>query len=237
MQASPIRYGPRGAYPSRSMRFPSPQRHGMLHPVAMTRAPRGFRMRSPGARHEPYPMSRPPRKPSIESSPSAAGLAGANTDNGQIIKLEPDNESSNQSVNDLVDQDISSSPHQQSNPPSSVKPESGEKDEDALSESSTSTIPNEPTSEGLGLDSDLSNLISGPSEQQSVEGGEEDTDISVKLEAITENEMELEITGVEPGRPIVPQDDWDPNISMGMNFDPTGATGNMGDLASPGYSK
>lgn len=233
-----MRYGPRGAYPSRSMRFPSPHRPGMIHPVAMTRAPRGYRMRSPGARHEPYPMTRPPRKPSIESIPNAAGLsASSNTDNGQIIKLEPENEASNQSVvSDSADQDILSS--QQSNPPSSVKPESGEKDEDGGSDSSTtSTIPNEPTSEGLGLDSDLSNLISGPSEQQSIEGDEVDPDVSVKLEAITENEMELEITGVEPGRPIVSQDNWDPNISMGMNFDPTGATGNIGDLASSGYSK
>jgi hypothetical protein len=64
-----------------------------------------------------------------------------------------------------------------------------------------------------------------------------DPNVSVKLEALTENEMELEITGVEPGRPMVPQDNWDPNVSMGMNYDPTGATGNPGDMTAQGYSK
>ncbi|XP_060590043.1 zinc finger protein ZIC 3-like isoform X8 [Ruditapes philippinarum] len=249
LQASPVRFGgPRGPYGPRSPRFASPRGQGPIHPVALTRA-------SPGQlRHQPYPMTRPPKlkRPPLNFDPgrSPVGMPShspmrsptANKLDGQIIKIEPDdsNEASNQSENETGNQDnsdnASQSPSHAANAPSSVKSESGEKDDDARSESSNSTIPNEPPAEGLSLDSDLSNLISGNNQEQSSETTSEmDPNVSVKLEALTENEMDLEITGVEPGRPMVPQDNWDPNVSMGMNYDPTGATGNQGDMSAQGY--
>ncbi|XP_060590017.1 early growth response factor homolog 1-like isoform X5 [Ruditapes philippinarum] len=251
LQASPVRFGgPRGPYGPRSPRFASPRGQGPIHPVALTRA-------SPGQlRHQPYPMTRPPKlkRPPLNFDPgrSPVGMPShspmrsptANKLDGQIIKIEPDdsNEASNQSENETGNQDnsdnASQSPSHAANAPSSVKSESGEKDDDARSESSNSTIPNEPPAEGLSLDSDLSNLISGNNQEQSSETTSEmDPNVSVKLEALTENEMDLEITGVEPGRPMVPQDNWDPNVSMGMNYDPTGATGNQGDMSAQGYSQ
>ncbi|XP_045181743.2 histone-lysine N-methyltransferase MECOM-like isoform X12 [Mercenaria mercenaria] len=255
MQASPSRFGgPRGPYSARSPRFASPRAQSPVHPIALTRASPGSQIRPHGVRHEPYPMTRPPKtkrtslnfeqgkNPTTGPSQTPMRSPVGNRLDGQVIKIEPedDNEASNQSESDTANQEKPGSSSQspsQNNAPSSVKSESGEKDDDARSESSNSTIPNEPAAEGLSLDSDLSNLISGGNQQQSSETSEMDPNVSVKLEALTENEMELEITGVEPGRPVVPQDNWDPNVSMGMNFDPTGATGNQGDLTAQGYNR
>ncbi|XP_045181215.2 zinc finger and SCAN domain-containing protein 2-like isoform X5 [Mercenaria mercenaria] len=229
-QAAARQRSPRGPYPARSPRFSSPHGPGPIHPVALTRSPRGGGMISPGNRHEPYPAARPSRRTSTEPSP-----VKVNNGSGQVIKVELDTHSNE---NDTINQDTDQSSSHQSNAPSSVKSESGEKDEDAQSESSNSTIPNEPLAEGISLDSDLSNVISGPSHTQSGESSEIDPNVSVKIEALTESEMELEITGVEPGRPVVPQDNWDPNISLGMNFDPSqGATGNQADMSGQGYSE
>ncbi|XP_045180266.1 zinc finger protein 774-like isoform X6 [Mercenaria mercenaria] len=229
-------FTPRHYMPTRSPRQMTPRFMGARHPI-----------HSPPQRHQPYPVTRPIRAPAMPvSTPSP--LKSPNRIDGQIIKIEPDDnndETSNQEAGDLDTaesetnaQNSSQSPSQNNPPstPSKLKSESGEKDDDARSESSNSTIPNEPAAEGLSLDSDLSNLISGGNQQQSSETSEMDPNVSVKLEALTENEMELEITGVEPGRPVMPQDNWDPNVSMGMNFDPTGATGNQGDMTAQGYS-
>ena len=204
-----------------SPRFSSPR-----HPI-----------RSPGMRHEPYPISRPIKRPHpMNIEPTAAPR-----NDGQIIKIEPDenDEASNQSAGDSNAQTGSAQS------PSNVKAESsGDKDDDNHSESSTGTIPNMPA-EGLILDSDLSNIVShsGPSEQSGSESNTSgvDPNIAVKLEALTDAEMELEITGVEPGRApqvTMPQD-WGANISMAMGYDPTGATGSPADMAgsSTGYSK
>ncbi|XP_045180276.1 sal-like protein 1 isoform X13 [Mercenaria mercenaria] len=230
-------FTPRHYMPTRSPRQMTPRFMGARHPI-----------HSPPQRHQPYPVTRPIRAPAMPvSTPSP--LKSPNRIDGQIIKIEPDDnndETSNQEAGDLDTaesetnaQNSSQSPSQNNPPstPSKLKSESGEKDDDARSESSNSTIPNEPAAEGLSLDSDLSNLISGGNQQQSSETSEMDPNVSVKLEALTENEMELEITGVEPGRPVMPQDNWDPNVSMGMNFDPTGATGNQGDMTAQGYSQ
>ncbi|XP_045180271.1 MDS1 and EVI1 complex locus protein EVI1-B-like isoform X11 [Mercenaria mercenaria] len=230
-------FTPRHYMPTRSPRQMTPRFMGARHPI-----------HSPPQRHQPYPVTRPIRAPAMPvSTPSP--LKSPNRIDGQIIKIEPDDnndETSNQEAGDLDTaesetnaQNSSQSPSQNNPPstPSKLKSESGEKDDDARSESSNSTIPNEPAAEGLSLDSDLSNLISGGNQQQSSETSEMDPNVSVKLEALTENEMELEITGVEPGRPVMPQDNWDPNVSMGMNFDPTGATGNQGDMTAQGYMK
>lgn len=87
--------------------------------------------------------------------------------------------------------------------------------------------------------SSISTVTNDQSESRTGDNtGNLDSD-SVKVEAISESEFELEITGVEPGRAPVPQDNWDPNVSMGMNFDPSqGASGSPGDMSSQqGYSK
>ncbi|XP_052763518.1 zinc finger protein 219-like isoform X8 [Mya arenaria] len=59
-------------------------------------------------------------------------------------------------------------------------------------------------------------------------------DMSIKLEDIDESELdELEITGVEPGQPMPPAQDWSSNMPMGMGFDPSGgASGSQADMAA-----
>ncbi|XP_052234448.1 probable serine/threonine-protein kinase tsuA [Dreissena polymorpha] len=72
--------------------------------------------------------------------------------------------------------------------------------------------------EGLELGADFTNFMSGKSES--------DSNVRVKLEAV---DNDLEIKGVEGGQPMQPQD-WSANVSMGTNFDPTGATGSQADM-------
>ncbi|XP_060572457.1 uncharacterized protein LOC132730521 [Ruditapes philippinarum] len=97
---TPPRYGgPR--FMPRSPRYPSPQQG--LHPVALSRVSPGGRMRSPGVRHQPYPMARPTR-PSLNFDQQGPSPRMGNKIDGQIIKIEPedDDDKSNQSVNDSV---------------------------------------------------------------------------------------------------------------------------------------
>ncbi|XP_053382589.1 sal-like protein 3 isoform X7 [Mercenaria mercenaria] len=226
---SPSRFsgGPR-FMPSRSPRQYSPR----------------FSSRSPGMRHEPYPSARPPRRPlNLDQASGANKNTGAMKipigNNGQVIKIEPeDDESSNQSATDTTNvpsasgtagtTQPSASPSHSSAPstPANVKSESGDKDDDDnKSESSATGTTPQPTTEGLNLQSDLSDMISSGGDNSDLDkagtsAGAEGTDsepFNVKLEAISESDMELEITGVEPGRPAVPQYD----VSMGMPFDPS----------------
>lgn len=162
----------------------------------------GGSIRSPGVRHEPYPVSRPQRN-STSSDPGKISLPTT------PVKLEP---------SDTSKDDVNESNNVSQSPSQSVS----ESKDDEKSNSSSSTIPNE-SSEGNNT------------EQQKTDS-DLDPNVSVKVEAITESEMELEITGVEPGRPAVPQE-WDPNLSMDMNFDPNaGAMGSSTDMQQ-GYSK
>ncbi|XP_052260398.1 uncharacterized protein LOC127864620 isoform X1 [Dreissena polymorpha] len=165
-----------------------------------------FRPPGGGLRHQPYPVTRPIR---AAASPVRSPMKSPAKLDGQTIKLEPDDETSNQSA---TSQPSSPSLHQ------NMKSEPGT--DDANSESSSSH--KEQNQEGLSLGADLSSLVSG-------DNSEHDPDVSVKLEAISEAEMDLEITGVEPGRPMQPQD-WGANDSVGANFDPTGATGSQADM-------
>ncbi|XP_053382791.1 uncharacterized protein LOC123539568 isoform X4 [Mercenaria mercenaria] len=266
---TPPRYGGPRFMPQRSPRYPSPQ-HG-LHPVALSRVSPGGRMRSPGARHQPYPMARPPR-PSLnfdqQGQVPGPGPRTGNRIEGQVIKIEPDDEDekSNQSVNDSVQTPTSASVPGNSEPPSpSTKPstpsqtqgQQASDNDDAKSESSTSTIPNEASDlklsdtappGGLSLDSDLSNLISAStsvcdsnveqpatshdsaSEPQTPTGL--DPNISVKLEAVADSEMDLEITGVELGQTSMQEQmssqEWMSNVQNVMQ----GATGSSADMAS-----
>ncbi|XP_045181658.1 histone-lysine N-methyltransferase MECOM-like isoform X3 [Mercenaria mercenaria] len=191
-------YGPA---PRRNPRAPYPRQ-------ILPRAPGpgmspGGGLRSPNIRHEPYPVSRPQRN----STGSDSGRLSMPT---TPVKQEP-SEQSNDDVSEL--NNVSQSPSQ------SV----AEAKDDEKSNSSSSTIPNEP-----------SDGITGESSDKQKTDSDLDPNVNVKVEAITESEMELEITGVEPGRPAIPQD-WDPNISMGMNFDPnSGAMGTSADM-NQGY--
>ncbi|XP_053382584.1 early growth response protein 1-like isoform X2 [Mercenaria mercenaria] len=239
---SPSRFsgGPR-FMPSRSPRQYSPR----------------FSSRSPGMRHEPYPSARPPRRPlNLDQASGANKNTGAMKipigNNGQVIKIEPeDDESSNQSATDTTNvpsasgtagtTQPSASPSHSSAPstPANVKSESGDKDDDDnKSESSATGTTPQPTTEGLNLQSDLSDMISSGGDNSDLDkagtsAGAEGTDsepFNVKLEAISESDMELEITGVEPGRPAVPQYD----VSMGMPFDPS--TSGIDSPGQQGYS-
>ena len=264
---TPPRYGGPRFMPHRSPRYPSPQQG--LHPVALSRASPGGRMRSPGMRHQPYPMARPPR-PSLNFDQSQGpGPRMGNKIDGQIIKIEPedDDEKSNQSVNDTVQTPSSVPGNSAPSSPSSAKPSTPSQaqgppdNDDAKSESSSSTIPNEASDlkysdsvppGGLSLDSDLSNLISTSASDSNIQqsansqdsSGEAQTssgldpNVSVKLEAMTESEMDLEITGVELGQapmqePMSSQD-WMSNVQNVMQ----GASGSASDMASQqSYSK
>ena len=129
------------------------------------------------------------------------------------------------------------------------------------SESSSSTIINEPTEvkysdtvppEGLSLDSDLSNLTGIPTETSKMDTSESktpgneagtsevDPNVNVKIEAITESELDLEITGVEPGQMAQSDNSWMPNVQTRMGYGPSTSTGAQGDMSgdsSQGYSK
>ena len=233
--------------PAQSPRYPSP-RQG-VHPVGLPRASTGSQIRSPGARHEPYTVPRPRRSLNMNlSNQSSADAQRTMTlpTNNQVIKIEPQDEGSNQSAGDTNNQ---RQLEKSSSQPSSPSNDQGSKTED-VDESSSSANPNEASelsfsdsqpTEGLGLDSDLSNLISG---EQSVktpltgETSEIDPDVNVKLESLSESDMDLEITGVEPGHSSVSSQDtsWAQNTSMG--YDPSGATGNQADLqGQEGFSK
>ena len=257
---SPRFGGPR--MPSRSPRYSSPPG---VHPVALTRASPGSQMRSPGPRHEPYPLTRPPRRPSLnfdQPGPSGSGsamkLPVANKVDNQIIKIEPDDDDTNGSDSKPSETNIPNT--SQPTSPSQKTAQASEK-EDETSNSSSLALPSDlntselkftdtQPAEGLSLDSDLSNLISGETNNPSTsetEGnsktesvsGAIDPNVNVKVESITESEMELEITGVELGHnmsadPMRSQDSW------ALQGTPQGgATGSQADLQGPqqGYSK
>ncbi|XP_060604897.1 sal-like protein 4 isoform X22 [Ruditapes philippinarum] len=120
--------------------------------------------------------------------------------------------------------DLSNDGISESNNVSQSPSQLGESKDDENTNSSSSTIPNEPSDGNTGESSDRQKTDS-----------DLDPNVNIKVEAITESEMELEITGVEPGRPSIPQD-WDPNLSLGMNFDPnSGAMGSAADMQQ-GYT-
>ncbi|KAL4218150.1 hypothetical protein ACF0H5_022886 [Mactra antiquata] len=256
----------------RSPRFSSPGHHGPL-PVALSRVSPG-RMRSPTIRHQPYPMNRPPR-PRLNfdqtgRSPAQSGspmrMPMGNKTDGQVIKIEPDDDLSNPGESDNVLSQSVPGATESSQPPSpAIKPSTpsqgpGASDnDDARSESSSSTIPNEaadlklsdsnpPT--GLSLDSDLSNIIAASQDgsetnnQSGVDSGNTtqashslDPNVQVKLESVADSEMDLEITGVELGqRPIQEpssSQDWMANVQDMMQ----GATGTSADMGQQGYSQ
>ena len=83
-------------------------------------------------------------------------------------------------------------------------------------------------SRGLGLDSDNPNL---PGKSASASDN-----VSVKVEAISESDLELEITGVEPGHMAQSEHGSMPNKQTDMDYDSV-AQGGMGDQSNLGQSK
>lgn len=97
-----------------------------------------------------------------------------------------------------------------------VKPEPSEASNDSLNDSN-----NEYQSQSHSASSKDENQSNSVQSNESYTGGsgsdnEQSSECTrVKVESISESDLELEITGVEPGRPLL-SPDWDPNVSMGM---------------------
>ncbi|XP_060589060.1 sal-like protein 1 isoform X3 [Ruditapes philippinarum] len=266
-----------GFMSQRSPRFQSPRQQGP-HPVSMSRVASRGRVVISGNRHQPYSMARPARptlsfdqqvrSPAQGPGPMVTPVRNTKLD-GQVIKIEPEDEDekSNQSANENtnVQSDVKTNISESSQPSSpSIKPStpsqtqgpSASDNEDARSESSSSTIPNEASdlkfsdtnpAAGLSLDSDLSNILptdSSVNEPSTSQGNEQgtmeglDPNISVKLEAFGDSEMDLEITGVELGQNTLTQEqmssqEWMANVQNVMQ----GASGSSADMAGQqGYT-
>ncbi|XP_052763114.1 uncharacterized protein LOC128205483 isoform X4 [Mya arenaria] len=169
----------------------------------------GYRARAPRFTSPRFPGVR--HEPySVPRTPSVRpGVSPMATEPKTNVKTEPYDPNMNTSGVSLLDND------------------------DDNSKSSSSTIPTEQGQEGMGQGSgDVSGLVVAGSADD-----DNDTDnVTIKQE-ILQGEEDLEITGVEPGMPIPTSQAWDPNAAMGMNFDPSGATGSQADLAAQqGYS-
>ena len=199
-----------------------------------TRSPRAYSPRFQGSqRHQPYPGGRPPRRPPAPNfgpggsgglGPQVPGLTmpGARTP----VKLErtDSDDAPNQSGVDGANV-------------SNVKSEGGsgnvlDSSANAGGDSDGSNVP------GGDTGSQMPDRLGSGGDPQTPGGsssaGGLDTDTNVKLEALTEDELDLEITGVEPGS----YTGWDPDTSTGSMDYAQGATGNAGDMQSQaGYSK
>lgn len=249
MPVTPPRHtgmGPRPGFMSqRSPRYTSPRQPGP-HPVSLR-----------PARHEPYPNVRPLRRGSINLDAQGKPIGGeqspvtpsGNKADGQVIKIEPDDDE-NQSAAQESNQPSSPSV----DPSTAPKTEFPETNNDAKSETNSSTIPNDSSDfnklsdtvlpGGLSLDSDLSNLISEASNTSADSGQDTNTgagldpNVTVKNETLTDSDMDLEITGVEPGSHMAVEQqmgsqDW------AMGGLPSGTAGGSSDTAAgkQGYSK
>ncbi|XP_052765289.1 zinc finger protein 768-like isoform X12 [Mya arenaria] len=195
------------------------QQLAFSQPPRFSRSPRQFSPRFPSPRHQPYPSGRPPRRPPAPNFGPGQGVQGLAMPGARNVKVEPSDsdEASNQSGTDA----------------GNVKHETT----GSVQESGANT-------DNENRDSDGSNLAAGDQggEQQGSGSGPQtpgsDPDINVKLEALTEEELDLEITGVEPGTAGagMSQSEWDPNASLGMDYG-QGATGSSADMqGQAGYS-
>jgi hypothetical protein len=198
----------------------------------------------------------------------AMRLPVGNRIDGQVIKIEPDeddDDTSNQSASDTANAQTRSQSEsrvndssQPSTPSHSQGPAASDND-DAKSDTSSSTIPNEASDlgisdtgppGGLSLDSDLSNLISDTSGldtsvqseapgSESHTPGELDPNVSVKLEAMADSEMDLEITGVElgqrPRQETMASQEWLASVQNVMQGGASGSSADLNDQQA--YSK
>ncbi|KAH3711268.1 hypothetical protein DPMN_070771 [Dreissena polymorpha] len=180
-----------------------------------TRSPRQFSPRYQAPRHQPYPVNRPrrPTAPNLGTGPqnNGTGQPGVVAGNSPRVKVEP-------SRND--------GPSYQSGSELEAN-ETRIRSSDSVSDSGANT------SEQVGMgSSDSSNQAPGDiGDLEHTEGGRVglDSGEDVKLESLEESDIDLEITGVEPGQSFGGQDLWDPSVSL--TFDPTGATGSSLDVS------
>ncbi|XP_052764935.1 zinc finger and BTB domain-containing protein 49-like isoform X8 [Mya arenaria] len=170
------------------------------------------------SRHEPYSVPRG-RRPSATST----GSPVAKTDS-VMVKSEPE-EAANQTFGES-----SSNPTQNAG-----------NDDDNSRASEMQAGQGNDYQEGLELGAEFSNFMSGmDTSQGDTSQGSGGPNVSVKLETGAGSDDGLEITGVEPGQPVIPsQQDWDPNAAMGMNFDPGAGTSSPGDslAGQQGYNE
>lgn len=90
---------------------------------------------------------------------------------------------------------------------------------------------NDTKNESEENDVDENSSGSGFGQSAEVQTEDSDPDVGVKLEAVSEEDLELEITGVEPGVTS-------PNVSMDGSYASGGATGSPADIAGQsGISK
>jgi hypothetical protein len=129
-------------------------------------------------------------------------------------------------------------------PGASFQPGAISTPQETLENMAMKTEPADDSQSEMNRDDDNTNSSTGTNEQSESrtgdgQGGIDSDPNSVKVEAISESEFELEITGVEPGRPAMPPENWVPDVNMGMNFDPSqGAAGSQADMSGQqGYSK
>lgn len=98
------------------------------------------------------------------------------------------------------------------------------------------TEPSEDSNDNSVYQAENNENSRGSGEGSGANDSETDPNVSVKLEAINEDELELEITGVEPGTVTSPSSV--SNVSMDMSYAMSGASGSQADLTtSQGYSK
>lgn len=216
--------------------FPDPTVMG-YSPHPSQRGQIGTSRTSKVGRHEPYRRRRGqgPRQPSDMGLPatdqnrtdSVMGISG--TPDKSAVKTESEsveNESSNQSFSETgADSNVHDSSHlQQANSEST--------------DLNTVDSVTEPLADfaGDGSNTDQSNELDS--------GAICDNSINVKQEAGLDSDLELQITGMEPARSTVSQDNWGANmsmsdVSMDMTYDPIGATGSSLDIQAgqQGYSK
>ncbi|KAH3859801.1 hypothetical protein DPMN_102624 [Dreissena polymorpha] len=181
-----------------------------------------------GARHEPYPIGRPVRKPrpvGTGQTPSQDQQVqqGGDENVGDVVnvKAEPgDDPCGTVSVSSQIANGNKGN--------DSVPCSPARKDSERLSSSHEDY-------DGVG-DSDGAEASNLTGDDQGLKKSELDTSVTLKLEELTDTDLDLEITGVEPGR-VPEQQGWDPGVSMAMNFDLPGAIGSPTEaMNKQGYS-
>ena len=266
-QISPRSQSPRGIHPI-SLTRASPQNvpRGGASNVRHEPYP-GVRPRKP-LRFDPLShkrLSQPSSSMTLPTEPGSAQKLDINPN--EVIKIEPmdEDETSEKSRTEERKSSVdsgkedsgteppasaeSASPSHTPMPPTPTDSSQSPAVKDDGSESSSSTITNEPTEVkysdtlppgGLSLDSDLSNLT-GQTDTSASDSAAADSNVNIKVEAITESELDdLEITGVEPGQMAQPDYGLMPNLQTRMGYDPSmsgGAQVDMMGQSSQGYSK
>ena len=254
VQTSPRQFSPRGVHPiSLTRASPRGGAPGVRHepyPGARPRKPLNF---DPNRRPQPSSM-RLPTDPTSAQKPIKIEAMDDDDDNADKSQTDQPKSVDSGKGDSGAEPTATDSQSPQTAPPHTPTDSihSPAIRDDGSENSSSSTITNEPAEVkysdtlppgGLSLDSDLSNLMGAPSDtaKSDTSTGDSaaiDPNVNVKIESITESELDLEITGVEPGQMAQPDYGMMPNLqSMGYSPSTSGAQGGMGDASSQGYSK